>query len=143
MDLHKKINKLVRRTRQRGHRRRERVGTAAAGPPASGRLHARPEPHGVLKFDHPGLDTAATRDGERLLIQNDIGTNDAHVLVIQVAAHSITLTYSDLHRVRLEFFQAIAGAIRRQMVWAGVAHERRTQPGCGLLGRHSAIRLRR
>ena len=34
-----------------------------------------------LKFDHPGLDTAATRDGERLLIQNDIGTNDAHVLV--------------------------------------------------------------
>jgi len=61
----------------------------------------------VLKFDHPGLDTAATRDGERLLIQNDIGTNDAHVLVIQVAAHSITLTYSDLHRVRLEFFQAL------------------------------------
>lgn len=62
---------------------------------------------GVLKFDHPGLDTAATRDGERLLIQNDIGTNDAHVLVIQVAAHAITLTYADLHRVRLEFFQAL------------------------------------
>jgi hypothetical protein len=37
----------------------------------------------VLKFDHPGLDTAATRDGERLLLQNDIGTNDAHVLVLQ------------------------------------------------------------
>jgi uncharacterized protein Yka (UPF0111/DUF47 family) len=61
----------------------------------------------VLKFDHPGLETAATRDGERLLIQNDIGTNDAHVLVIQVEAHSINLTYSDLHRVRLEFFQAL------------------------------------
>lgn len=61
----------------------------------------------ALKFDHPGLDTAATRDGERLLIQNDIGTNDAHVLVIQVAAHSITLTYLDLRRVRLEFFQAL------------------------------------
>jgi uncharacterized protein Yka (UPF0111/DUF47 family) len=61
----------------------------------------------VLKFDHPGLDTAATRDGERLLIQNDIGTNDAHVLVIQVVPGSITLTYSDLHRVRLEFFQAL------------------------------------
>ena len=60
-----------------------------------------------LKFDHPGLDTAATRDAERLLIQNDIGTNDAHVLVIQVIAHAITLTYSDLHRTRLEFFQAL------------------------------------
>ena len=31
----------------------------------------------ALKLDHPGLDTAATRDGAHLLIQNDIGTNDA------------------------------------------------------------------
>ncbi len=61
----------------------------------------------VLKFDHPGLETAATRDGERLLLQNDIGTNDAHVLVLQVTALAITLTYSDLHRGRLEFFQSL------------------------------------
>ena len=61
----------------------------------------------ALKFDHPGLDTSATRDGERLLLQNDIGTNDAHVLVLQVNARRITLTYSDLHRRRLEFFQAL------------------------------------
>lgn len=61
----------------------------------------------VLKFDHPGLDTAATRDGERLLLQNDIGTNDAHVLVLQVQAHQITLTYSDLHRIRFEFFRSL------------------------------------
>lgn len=61
----------------------------------------------VLKFDHPGLDTAATRDGERLLIQNDIGTNDAHVLVLQVTDRELTLTYSDLHRVRFEFLQAL------------------------------------
>jgi uncharacterized protein Yka (UPF0111/DUF47 family) len=60
-----------------------------------------------LKFDHPGLDTAATRDGARLLVQNDIGTNDAHVLVIQVQEHTITLTYSDLHRSRFAFFQAL------------------------------------
>ena len=72
----------------------------------------------VLKFDHPGLDTAATRDGERLLIQNDIGTNDAHVLVIQVAGHSITLTYSDLHRVRLEFFQALLAPFGAK--WSGL-----------------------
>ncbi|SOE87855.1 Uncharacterized conserved protein YkaA, UPF0111/DUF47 family [Burkholderia sp. YR290] len=60
-----------------------------------------------LKFDHPGLDTAATRDGSRLLLQNDIGTNDAHVLVMQVEGMTITLSYSDLHRVRLEFFQTL------------------------------------
>lgn len=60
-----------------------------------------------LKFDHPGLDTAATRDGDRLLLQNDIGTNDAHVLVINVQGLAITLTYSDLHRTRFAFFQAL------------------------------------
>jgi len=60
-----------------------------------------------LKFDQPGLDTAATRAGDRLLIQNDIGTNDAHVLVIQVAERVVTLTCSDLHCVRLEFFQGL------------------------------------
>lgn len=58
-----------------------------------------------LKFKHPGLDTAATHDGERLLIQNDIGTNDAHVLVIQVSGLLTSLTYSDLHRGRFQFFQ--------------------------------------
>ncbi len=60
-----------------------------------------------LKFNHPGLDTIATRDGERLLLQNDIGTNDAHVLVIEVKARKVTLIYSDLHRIRLEFFQSL------------------------------------
>lgn len=60
-----------------------------------------------LKFDHPGLDTCATRDGDRLLLQNDIGTNDVHVLVLQVVARTITLTYSDLHRARFAFFQSL------------------------------------
>lgn len=67
-----------------------------------------------LKLDHPGLDTAATRDGERLLLQNDIGTNDAHVLVIQVQDLRITLTYSDLHRQRFGFFQNMLGEIGAQ-----------------------------
>lgn len=65
-----------------------------------------------LKFDHPGLDTAVTRDGEQLLIQNDIGTNDAHVVVIAVRQREITVTYSDLHPPRHAFFRhrlALAG----------------------------------
>jgi uncharacterized protein Yka (UPF0111/DUF47 family) len=58
-----------------------------------------------LKFSHPGLDTAATRDGDRLLIQNDIGTNDVHVLVVEVEQRTISLTYSDLHTGRFDFFR--------------------------------------
>ncbi len=57
-----------------------------------------------LKFSHPGLDTAVTRDGDKLLIQNDIGTNDAHVLVMEVQARTLTLSYSDLHAARFAFF---------------------------------------
>lgn len=60
-----------------------------------------------LRFDHPGLGTAATRDGTRLLLQNDIGENDVHVLVVQVEGRTVTLRYSDLHRVRFEFFQSL------------------------------------
>ncbi len=58
-----------------------------------------------LKFSHPGLDTAVTRDGKRLLIQNDIGTNDVHVLVMEVQGNTISLTYSDLHAGRFDFFR--------------------------------------
>lgn len=57
-----------------------------------------------LKFDHPGLDTMATRSDGRLLIQNDIGTTDAHVLVIAVEKNAVTITYSDVHLARAKFF---------------------------------------
>lgn len=58
----------------------------------------------ALKFDHPGLDTMAMRSGDRLLIQNDIGTTDAHVLVIAVQDNTVTVTYTDVHRARTKFF---------------------------------------
>ncbi len=58
-----------------------------------------------LKFDHPGLGTTATRSGDRLTIQNDIGTTDAHVLVIHVEGMKVSLTYTDVHSRRLRFFQ--------------------------------------
>lgn len=72
-----------------------------------------------LKGTHPGLDTSATRDGDRLLIQNDIGTNDAHVLVLQVEGLSLSLTYSDLHRSRFIFFQRVLSEAGAQ--WTAVA----------------------
>jgi len=58
-----------------------------------------------LKFDHPGLGTTATRNGRRLIVQNDIGTTDAHVLVLHVEGLQATLTYTDVHLPRLLFFQ--------------------------------------
>ena len=79
----------------------------------------------ALKLGHPGLDTAATRDGDRLLIQNDIGTNDAHVLVVQVEGLKMVLTYSDLHERRFAFFQARLGEIGA--VWSAIA--KRTTAG--------------
>jgi uncharacterized protein Yka (UPF0111/DUF47 family) len=72
-----------------------------------------------LKGEHPGLDTSATRDGSRLLIQNDIGTNDAHVLVLQLDGLALALTYSDLHRARFGFFQRLLAEIGGQ--WSEVA----------------------
>ena len=78
-----------------------------------------------LKLDHPGLETAATSEAERLLIQNDIGTNDAHVLVIQVVQDTITLTYSDLHSTRFAFFQQLLGDLGA--AWSVV--EPRVTPG--------------
>jgi uncharacterized protein Yka (UPF0111/DUF47 family) len=58
-----------------------------------------------LKFDHPGLGTTATRAGDRLVIQNDIGTTDAHVIVIHVEALAVTVTYSDVHPERVQFLR--------------------------------------
>jgi uncharacterized protein Yka (UPF0111/DUF47 family) len=60
-----------------------------------------------LKFDHPGLATTATRVGEKLVLQNDIGTTDAHVLVIHIAGRTVTVTYTDVHLPRLLFFQSL------------------------------------
>jgi len=57
-----------------------------------------------LRFDHPGLETTATRSGARLVLQNDIGTTDAHVLVVHVEGLAATLTYTDVHLPKLVFF---------------------------------------
>lgn len=60
-----------------------------------------------LKLDHPGLGTTATRSGDALVLQNDIGTTDAHVLVVHVEGLRARLTYTDVHMQRLLFFQSL------------------------------------
>ena len=60
-----------------------------------------------LKFEHPGLATSATRVGRKLVLQNDIGTTDAHVLVVHVVGREVSVTYTDVHLPRLQFFQGL------------------------------------
>jgi len=69
-----------------------------------------------LKFDHPGLGTTATEHDGRVLIQNDIGTTDAHVLVVRIEKRTTTLTYTDIHKARLAFFQSLFSAF--EVDWA-------------------------
>lgn len=107
MDAHKAINRLQAATAQ------ETVaGAKAHGLSAAGRLRVEAFMQGLnrtapLKFDHPGLGTTATEHEGRLLIQNDIGTTDAHVLVVRVERLAVTVTYTDVHRARLGFFKSL------------------------------------
>ncbi len=75
-----------------------------------------------LKFDHPGLATTATRVGQRLLIQNDLGTTNAHVVVVAIENLTATLTYTDVHLRRLVFFTSLLDdfAVR----WSDAQHHR-------------------
>lgn len=62
-----------------------------------------------LKFDHPGLGTTATRSGSLVVIQNNIGTTDAHVIVVRIAGLGVTTLYSDVHLQRLTFLESLFG----------------------------------
>ena len=107
MDLHKALNRL------QGELSRESVdGARVYGLRAQDKELVRAFMRGLnstqaLKLDHPGLGTTAALSGKQLVLQNDIGTTDAHVLVVHVEGLSATLTYSDVHLERLLFFQSL------------------------------------
>ncbi|MBS0518172.1 MAG: hypothetical protein JSR90_05740 [Proteobacteria bacterium] len=94
-----------------------------------------------LAFGHPGLGTLATRSGARLVIQNDIGQTDAHVLVIHVEAGTTTVTYTDIHRPRARFFMSMFEG--REVAWNALT-ERQAEGLEGgdafylVVGRHTA-----
>jgi len=60
-----------------------------------------------LKFNHPGLDTTGTRRGNRLIIQNDLGTTDAHVILIHVEGMHVQITHTDVHPERIQFLRVM------------------------------------
>lgn len=118
MDLHKDLNQLAA-----SHAEEVLAGAHVYGLKAEDRPAVEAFMRGVeatrrLKFDHPGLATVATRAGDRLTIQSDIGETDAHVVVITQEADTITVTYSDVHRARAKFFVACFDDFPAQ--WSGL-----------------------
>ncbi len=118
MDLHKELNRLQQEIASEsvdgasvyGIREEDRAPIAAFMRGVNGTRE--------LKFDHPGLGTTATRIGERLVIQNDIGTTDAHVLVVQVEQLAAKVTHTDVHLERLMFFRR--GLDNFDMTWSDI-----------------------
>jgi len=107
MDLHKKLNAMQATLAEETIDGAAAYNLAAADRPLVQAFMAGLNRTAKLKFGHPGLATTATRSGKRLLIQNDIGTTDAHVIVIHVEDLTVSVTYTDVHPERLAFFQAM------------------------------------
>ena len=107
MDLHKELNALQAALAEETIDGAAAYGLQDADRPRVAAFMAGLNRTAKLKFDHPGLATTATRTGERLVIQNDIGTTDAHVIVVHVEGLTVTVTYTDVHPERLAFFQSL------------------------------------
>lgn len=124
MDLHKTLNRLAA-----GCSEENLAGAKVFGLHSEDRAPVESFMKGLaetrpLKFDHPGLDTMATRSDGRLLIQNDIGTTDAHVLVVAVKRNAVTVTYTDVHLARAKFFISLFGGFDAE--WSGLDHHAST-----------------
>ena len=103
MDLHRALNRLAAQCTEEVISGAHAYGIAADDRPViSAFMHGLERTRG-LKFDHPGLDTMAIRAGSRLIIQNDIGTTDAHVLLVTIERLTVTITHTDVHESRAEF----------------------------------------
>jgi pyruvate, orthophosphate dikinase len=110
MDAHHELNLLAGRLASESI-----AGALAYGIRTSDRRLVRAFARGVertqrLRFDHPGLGTVATRSGEALVLQNDIGETDAHVVVVKVVDRTVTVIYTDVHLARLVFLQRMLTA---------------------------------
>ncbi|MGE5260591.1 MAG: hypothetical protein ACM3MH_06900 [Actinomycetota bacterium] len=104
MDLHKALNRMTAQCAEETIDGARCYGLHPEDKPLVGAFMRGLARTRGLKFDHPGLDTTAVRGETRLIIQNDIGTTDAHVLVIGIEGSSVTVTHSDVHSARAKFF---------------------------------------
>jgi uncharacterized protein Yka (UPF0111/DUF47 family) len=127
MDLHKALNRLAA-----SHAEETLAGAHASGLLPQDRPAVEAFMRGVtatekFKFGHPGLATTATRTKRGLLIQNDVGETEAHVVVVSVEPDAVTVTYTDVHLARTNFFIGLFRNFRLE--WSGL--DRKTVAGLG------------
>jgi len=115
LDLHRELNKLQAAIAEETVAGAAAYRISAVDRPLIEAFMAGVARTAALKFDHPGLGTTATRSGDTLLIQNDIGATAAHVLMLRIAGAEARVTYSDVHPQRLRFFQNMLNA--SSVVW--------------------------
>jgi uncharacterized protein Yka (UPF0111/DUF47 family) len=122
MDLHKNLNRLAASCAEEIVDGAHEHGLSAADKPIVAAFMRGVNRTRKLKFDHPGLETTATRRGARLVIQNDIGTTDAHVLIVSVEGSSVNVTHTDVHRERAKFFIRMLDQFPGQ--WTGLERQK-------------------
>jgi uncharacterized protein Yka (UPF0111/DUF47 family) len=105
MDLHRQLNAMQAQLAEETIDGAAAYGLTEIDRPRVAAFMAGLNRTAPLKFDHPGLATTATRCSDTLVLQNDIGTTDAHVVVIHVQDRAVSVTYTDVHPERLRFFQ--------------------------------------
>jgi uncharacterized protein Yka (UPF0111/DUF47 family) len=118
MDLHKAINRLAAETAPEDLDGAKVHHLAPEDRPRVKAFMAGLNRTAPLAFGHPGLGATATRVGPRLVIQNDIGETDAHVLIAHVEGRVLTVTYTDVHRRRAKFFMSL---FQDRMTWSPLA----------------------
>jgi phosphohistidine swiveling domain-containing protein/uncharacterized protein Yka (UPF0111/DUF47 family) len=115
MDAHRELNALAARLANESISGVHAYGIEVADRPLVGAFGRGVERTERLRFQHPGLASVATRSGEALVLQNDIGETEAHVVVIKVVELAVTMTYTDVHLSRLLFFQRMLSG--REVRW--------------------------
>jgi len=122
MDLHKALNRLAAQCAEEVVAGAHTHGLQPDDKPLVAAFMRGLDRTRALKFNHPGLDTIAIRSGARLVIQNDIGTTDAHVLLVGVEGLCVTVTHTDVHEPRAKFFIGLFDAF--PVRWSGLNPEK-------------------
>ncbi len=118
MDLHKDLNRLAAACAEEIVSGARAFGLFAEDRPMIAAFMRGVDRTRALKFNHPGLETSAARSGSRLIIQNDIGTTDAHVILVAVEGTAVAVTHTDVHRARAKFFTSLFD--RFPVHWSGL-----------------------
>ncbi|MBZ5606631.1 MAG: hypothetical protein LAP38_00095 [Acidobacteriia bacterium] len=127
MDLHKELNRLSAACAEETVNGAHAYGLLPDDRPMVAAFMRGVDRTRALKFNHPGLETSAARSASRLIIQNDLGTTDAHVIVVTVEGTSVIVTHTDIHRARAKFLTSLLD--RFPVRWSGL--DRRNAEGIG------------